>query len=118
VNVVGPPVTAALCDPLKAQLIAYHAPETVTGSLKVTDTSASTGTLEVPFAGEVAVTDGARSALQSVLGLTLLRGVGAPAMKSLALLSVSVQPPSTRRTLVVLLGAGVAPGPSKKSAFP
>ena len=40
-----------------------------------------------------------------------LRGVGAPAVKSAALLSVSVQPPPVRRTAVelVVVGAGLAP---------
>src|SRR3989304_5001689 len=51
-------------------------------------------------------------------GEAVLRGAGAPALKSALLLSVSVQPPEARKTAVVLLGAGVAPLPSKKLALP
>ena len=40
------------------------------------------------------------------LPLELLRGVGAPATKSLALLSVSTQPSSRRSAAVVLLSVG------------
>jgi hypothetical protein len=43
--------------------------------------------------------------------------VGEP-LKSLALLSVSVQPPLSRTTLDVLLGAAVGPVPSKQFAVP
>lgn len=46
----------------------------------------------------------------------LLRGLGAPVAKSVALLFVSVQPFAARRTEVVLLGAEVGPVPSKQFA--
>jgi len=39
----------------------------------------------------------------------LLRGLGAPALKSAALLLVSVAPLPARRSAVVLLGAGAGP---------
>src|SRR3970040_740600 len=51
-------------------------------------------------------------------GLAVLRGAGAPAEKSAALLSVSVQPFPTRTAAVVLLKVGAAPVPSKKLALP
>ncbi|MGH8598997.1 MAG: hypothetical protein ACREXT_20305, partial [Gammaproteobacteria bacterium] len=53
---------------------------------------------------------------QTLAAVALLRGVGAPDAKSVALLSVSVQPLLPRRTAVVLLGAGVGPAPSKQFA--
>ncbi len=46
----------------------------------------------------------------------VFRGVGAAAEKSVALVSVSVQPLAPRNTAVVLLGAGVGPLPSKQLA--
>jgi hypothetical protein len=42
-------------------------------------------------------------------GEAVLRGAGAPAVKSAALLSVSVQPPASRKAAVVLLKVGAAP---------
>ena len=47
-----------------------------------------------------------------------LRGLGAPAVKSVELLFVSVQPLSARNAAVVLLRAGAAAEPSKKLAVP
>src|SRR5690348_13466400 len=54
---------------------------------------------------------------QGFKGELLLRGVGAAAVKSAALLFVSVQPPPLRMSLVVLEGAGAAPKPSKQVAL-
>jgi hypothetical protein len=71
VNVVGPPVAVAVCAPLVVQLSVYHEPVTLTGSLNVTVTFASTGTSEAPAAGDRPATDGASSAVP------LLRGFGA-----------------------------------------
>ena len=46
----------------------------------------------------------------------LLRGVGAPAVKSVEFVSVSEQPLAPLNIAVVLLGAGVGPPPSKQFA--
>src|SRR4051812_21538633 len=46
----------------------------------------------------------------------VLRGLGAPAEKSLALLLVSVHPLPARKTALVFDGAGVGPVPSKQFA--
>src|SRR4051812_41027611 len=46
--------------------------------------------------------------------VAVLRGLGVPAVKSLALLSVSVQPAEPRIAAVVALMVGVGPVPSKK----
>jgi len=54
--------------------------------------------------------------MQGFNGVLLLRGVGVPVAKSLALLSTSMQPPPSRKPAVVLLGAGAKPAPSKQSA--
>ena len=53
---------------------------------------------------------------QVLIGEEVLRGLGASAAKSVALLSVSVQPFAPRSTAVVLLGAGVGAEPSKQFA--
>jgi hypothetical protein len=47
----------------------------------------------------------------------LLRGFGAPVVKSAVFPSVSVQPASLLSTAVVLLGAGAGPLPSKQLAL-
>ncbi len=62
VYVVGPPLTVAVCVPEVAQEMVYHAPLTVTASLKVTVMLASTATPVALSAGEVEVTDGIASA--------------------------------------------------------
>src|SRR5262245_39592032 len=46
----------------------------------------------------------------------VLRGLGAPAVKSALLLSVSLQPPLLRESAVVALIVGAGPVPSKKFA--
>ncbi len=61
VNVCGPPVTAALCEPLVPHESVNHEPVTSTFSLKVTDTFAVTETSVAPAAGVVLVTVGAAS---------------------------------------------------------
>src|SRR6266540_18119 len=53
---------------------------------------------------------------QGLGAVAVLRGPGAPAEKSAALSSVSVQPPALRATAAVLLPAGAGPVPSKKLA--
>jgi len=95
---------------------ANHAPLTVTGSLKVMPMLASSGTPVAPSAGRVEATCG--PVAHGASGDDVLRGAGAPAAKSAALLSVSVQPPSARKAAVVLLSVGAAPLPSKKFAVP
>ena len=61
VNVDGPPVTVPVWAPLVAHEIEFQAPDTSTGSLKVTETSASTATPVASFAGIVDWTAGAAS---------------------------------------------------------
>ncbi len=51
-------------------------------------------------------------------GLALLRGAGAPVLKSAPLLSVSVQPAAARNRAVVALAAGAVLAPSLKLAVP
>src|SRR5439155_3147621 len=115
-NVVGPPLCVAVCEPLVAQLIVYQAVETSTGSLKVIAMLVLKETSVALFRGDVAVTAGALSPVQKCNGDAVLRGLGAPTAKSDALLSESVQPLSARRTAVVLLGAAVAAPSSKQFA--
>src|SRR4051812_4757064 len=52
---------------------------------------------------------------QKCSGESVLRGVAAAAVKSAALLSVSVQPSPARKIAFVVLGAGARPAPSKQS---
>ena len=61
VKVVGPPLDALACAPLEEHEIVAHGSVTFTGSLKVTETFASTETPVAPESGEVAVTFGALS---------------------------------------------------------
>src|SRR5215207_2160326 len=64
VKVVGPPVTtvsATLRVPVVGQTIWNQLPVTLTGSLNVIDRFELSATLVAPFAGVVAVTDGAWS---------------------------------------------------------
>jgi hypothetical protein len=53
---------------------------------------------------------------QTLKALAVLRGVGAPVLKSALLTSVSVQPPLARSTASEFDGAGVGPLPSKALA--
>ena len=108
---VGSAAGVTFCTPLVVQSMAT-VPLIVTGSLKVTVTGASTGTLVALGVGVVPVTVGGTSAPQLLVGDAVLRGVGASALKSAALLSVSVQPLPARLTELVLDGAGVGPEPS------
>src|SRR5919199_6363067 len=107
VKVVGPPLAVAEWPPLVPQEIEYQEPLTFTGSLKVIETFALVATSVAPFAGVVLATDGATSPWQSNVGNDRFRGFGAPAVKSAALLSVSVQPLPFRSAAVVFVSAGV-----------
>jgi hypothetical protein len=62
------------------------------------------------------VPDGFVVPVQGLSAALVLRGFGAPAVKSAALLSVSVQLLPARETESVLEGAGVGPAPSKQFA--
>ncbi len=84
----------------------------MTGSLKSIVMLVSAGA-KAPSAGEVPATEGGGSAGHRLAADAVLRGAGAPAAKSAALLFVSAQPPALRETALVLLAAGAAPGPSK-----
>src|SRR5215208_6144725 len=95
VNVVGPPLTVAVCEPLALHEIPYHEPLGVTGSVNVISMLPERATSVAPAGGVVAETAGARS--------PLLRGSGAPTVKSATLLSVSVAPPAARLAEVVLV---------------
>jgi hypothetical protein len=61
VKITGPPLAAAVWAPLVVHEIENHEPLTVTGSLNVTVTSASTATPVAPAAGVVDETCGAAS---------------------------------------------------------
>ncbi len=106
VKVVAPPETEAVCEPLELHEIEYHDPWTSTGSLKVIETFDPTGTSPALLAGKVAETLGAMSALQSLNGEAVFRGVGEPAVKSAELLPVSTQPLLLRRSAVVFVSVG------------
>ncbi len=103
-----------MCEPLVPQALEYQPLETFTGSLKLMVMFASRATPVAPFAGSVLATAGAFSTEQRNAGVALLRGLGAPAEKSAALLSVSAQPFSARRAAVVFVRAGAGPLPSKQ----
>jgi hypothetical protein len=62
VNVVGPPLTEAACEPLVPHEIVVQLPVTFTGSLNVTLTFELTATSVAPAAGVVLLTAGAASA--------------------------------------------------------
>ena len=53
-----PPVTAAPCEPLEAQAMAYQPSITATSWLKVSVTFELTATLVTPLAGDVDITAG------------------------------------------------------------
>src|SRR5204863_5818853 len=120
VNVVGPPFCAAVCKPLVAHEIVYHALDTFTASLNVIVTFVLNPTSLAPASGEVAVTAGALSPVQKCSVVAVFRGAGAGAglSKSPALLSVSVQPSFFRTPAVVFERVGAAALPSKKVALP
>ena len=86
--------------PLVPQEIEYHAPVTLTGSLKVIETFESTGTL----AGAVGR---GRSRRRAAPGRRSSAGRARPMAKSAALLSVSVAPPPFRSAEVVLESVAV-----------
>jgi hypothetical protein len=100
VKVAGPPLTVAVCAPLVAHEMLYQAPDTVTGSLKVTVMLLASATLVAPLVGTVLATVGGRSlAPQLLAGELALRGCRAApdnTSKSLPLLSVSWHPSDLR----------------------
>jgi hypothetical protein len=102
--------------PLESHESEYQEPVTSTDSLNVIETFAPGTTPAAPLAGEVDVTDGARSAGQVWKAETVLRGAGATAVKSAPLLSVSMQPAPLRCADVVFESVGAADVPSKKFA--
>ena len=118
-NVVGPPDSAAVCAPLKVQVIVNQVPvAAVTASENVTVMLADGAMHEAPVDGVVAVTLGAASpALHGANVDDVLRGLGTAAEKSLLLLSVSVQPPTARNAAVVAVSVGAA-AVSEKLALP
>src|SRR5919201_6903874 len=99
VKVVGPPVAVAVWPSLELQEIEYQLPVTFTGSLNVIVMLLFSATSPAPFAGLVLETVGPAS--------QLLRGFGAPTLKSALLLSVSTLPPPFRSAAVVLLSVAV-----------
>src|SRR5437764_13492844 len=99
VKVVGPPLTLAVWPPLELHEIENQLPVTFTASLKVIVMLLPSAASPAPFAGVVLETVGAWS--------PLLRGFGAPTVKSALLLSVSTLPPPFRRAAVVLLSVAV-----------
>src|ERR687891_1829378 len=107
VNDVGPPVASAVCTPLAPHEIEYQLPVTSTGSLKVIVMFASRATPVAPLAGVLLATEGAVSASQTCGSTVLLRGLGAPTLKSALLLSVSAQPSLFLSAAVVLLSVAV-----------
>jgi hypothetical protein len=115
VNVVGPPLAVAVCDPLVEHEIEYQAPVTSTASLNVIEMFALTATSLAPFDGVVLVTLGG-SSRQLPNGEAVLRGFGPPTVKSAALLFVSSQPFLFLFAAVVLLSVPVGPLPSKQVA--
>src|SRR5437667_12218 len=58
--------------------------------------------------------DGFVGGVQSFVGEPVLRGAGAPTVKSAALLFESVQPSLLRKAAVVLLSVAVGPEPSEQ----
>ena len=104
--------------PEVAHEIEYQLPVTLTSSLNVIDTFAVAATPVAPAAGVVEATFGAFSASQKCTALAVVRGVGAAAVKSAPLSSVSAQPSAFRIAAVVFVSVGAAAAPSKKFAFP
>src|SRR4029077_4796267 len=92
VNELSPALVTPACAPLTPQAIVNQLAAVVTASLKLTVMFALVVTLDAPFEGDVEVTDGAESPPQECAAVALLRVAGAPALKSVALLSVSMQP--------------------------
>ena len=78
----------------------------VTCSLKVTVMLAPVGTSVAPFGGVVAATNGDWSVEQKWRGDSEVRGLAAPAVKSVPFASLSWQPPSLRKSAEVFDGAG------------
>src|SRR5919109_2590909 len=85
VKVLAPPLVVAVCEPLTKQEIENQLPATLTGSLNVTLTFASSATSLAPLAGERLATEGAVSAAQLRGGERRVGGRGAPTVKVPAL---------------------------------
>src|ERR671928_1283113 len=98
-KVVGPPLTVAVWPPLELHEIENQLPVTFTASLKVIVMLLFSATSPAAFAGFVLETVGAWS--------PVLRGFGAPTLKSALLLSVSTLPPPFRRAAVVFESVAV-----------
>jgi hypothetical protein len=118
VKEVGPPLTVAAWEPLVVPTMVNHVPLTDTGSLKFIVILEFRATPVAPLIGVVLDTLGATSPTQGLNGELVLRGLTAAATKSDALLSVSIHPPSFRKSAVVADIVGAAPLPSKKFAPP
>ena len=69
----------------------------------------------LPSLSETSLTERLIPVGQGLAAVAVLRGVGAPAVKSVELLSVSVQPPAALKAAVVFESVGAA-APSKKFA--
>jgi hypothetical protein len=112
VKVVGPPETMTTWAPLVSHEIETAPLASVTGSSNPIVTTASVATPVAPSAGDVDTTDGALSDVQDCDAVAELRGEGAPATKSAAFESLSVQPPSARSAAAALPSTGAGPDPS------
>src|SRR3954447_4467557 len=88
----------------------------VTTPVRVGGGSSTFSRTELPDGTEVGVAEPIALSRQPVGAAAVLRGFGAAALKSEALLFVSTQPLLARNTALVLLGAGVGPLPSKQLA--
>src|SRR4051794_9181748 len=116
VVVLVPGSTVPLCVPETEQVIVNQRLSRLTGSVNVTVRFVAGSTSDALFAGTVDATPGAASPTG--------RGLGAPTLKSAALLSVSVSPPPCRIAAVVLESVGVgavsaqfaAPKPTRSTA--
>src|SRR5690349_15107039 len=88
---------------------AFAGPERPTVKLKVV-------VPELPSVWETSLTVRVMPVAHTFGVVARFRGVGAAAAKSAALLSVSVHPPSARKSDWVVLMVGAGPEPSKKLA--
>src|SRR2546422_9080776 len=93
VKLIGPPPTVAVCEPLLVQEIWNQAAVTFTGSSKSIVMFEPSGTWDSVAAGEVWKISGAKSPPEQTLkGVEVVRGLGAPETKLPPLESVSLQP--------------------------
>src|SRR5262245_25850510 len=111
------PDSVAAWVPLIEHVMSNHVPVVVTDSLNAIVMFALIGASSSPSAGEIVSTFGAASgAVQGWSAVAEFRAAGVAEAKSRLLLSVSVQPPSARKSARVALIVGAAPAPSKKFA--